>query len=335
MRVVHAEHQAIRALEHRALVAQLGRAARRRGRGERARVGAGLVDVELLGVEPPSEPHQREREAGAELLAEARGRDVHVRLEEVAARVIQRAVAPEIRERQRARLLDPVLRALERQAGVRAAGLEAELREELFDPRRRDVSPAVLPEEGAADVVVEGRRRAAHSEAVLLAPEAAALHLRHDLVRRRSPTARDDVDGAAEGVAAEHRCRTADHLDPLDVVERQQVVVDLFDSRLVHAHAVDEDAQALRLTADGGGSEAAERQIHLPRVPLLVAQGHARQARERFLERHGPAAAEPIGRDDVDGGRNAREWQPRARQARGRSDAQLRQARRVVLRSLR
>ena len=311
----------------------LSRSSGRCSSRERACVGAELIHVELFGVEPAAESGQREREVAPELLPEAQGREVHQRLEEVAARVVQRAVSFEVRVRQRPRLFDPVLGALVRERDIGLAGFQPDLREELSDSRLRDVAPAVLAEERAGDVVVEGRRRPSDLQAVLLAPEAPALDAGDDLVHGR-PASRDDVDDAAEGIAAEQRGRAADHFQALDVVERQEVEVDFLHRRLVDPHAIDEDAQPLRFARDRCGPEATEREVHLPRIALLIVRRHAGQTCQRFLERHGAGGAEPIARHDIDRRRNARERQGRARQARRRGDAQLGQPCRVFFRPL-
>src|SRR5204862_6908092 len=81
---------------------------------ERARVRGGEVDVELLGVQRARESGGGEGPALVQVLLQVDGDRVHQRLEKVAAREVARAVLVQLARRQRARLLDVVLRALVR-----------------------------------------------------------------------------------------------------------------------------------------------------------------------------------------------------------------------------
>src|SRR4029453_13694075 len=110
--------------------------------------------------------------------------------------------------------------------------LEADLSEHLAEAAFRLLAPAVFLEERPADVVVDRPVRPAPREPILLPAEAAGLELRDDLAALLAP-AGDDVQRPAERVAPEGRGRSADQLDALGLVEREQVEVHLFDRRFV------------------------------------------------------------------------------------------------------
>ena len=134
MRVLEAEGEVVGTLAEFRVVVELDGGARRRGVGEGPRVAGHEADVELLGVERPYEAVDAEAGALAEELAHVERHHVGERREEVAAGEVPPAVALELAERQRAGLLDAVLRALVGQRGVGVAQAKAELGEELAEP---------------------------------------------------------------------------------------------------------------------------------------------------------------------------------------------------------
>src|SRR5207247_933920 len=179
-------------------------------------------------------PEHVELEAGrlGDLLRHVQRGEIQEWLEEIAAREVLRAIAAELAERQGPGLLDAVLRLLERDRQVGIAVSPSALREDLAEPNGRLITPAVLCDQAARDVVVERRHGAAEPEPKFPVAETSTFHLRHELAALLT-SPRDDVERAAERVPAEERGRPANDLDPLDVVERDQIEVDLFDGRLV------------------------------------------------------------------------------------------------------
>ena len=108
--------------------------------------------------------------------------------------------------------------------------------------------------------------------------------------------AHDDADRAADGVEAEDRIG-ADDGDAGDGVVGQEVPVDDVAERLVDAHAVLIDGEALRHAVDGRGFEAAVLQIALKHVALRVAEDDARHSvlqhlRKRSIAERAMSAAE-------------------------------------------
>lgn len=65
------------------------------------------------------------------------------------------------------------------------------------------------------------------------------------------PLTGEHLDHAADRIGAvEHAGRPTDHLDPVDIVDGQVRVVE-FATRVVHRHAIDQDAGVAALTAAG------------------------------------------------------------------------------------
>src|SRR5437764_982014 len=143
----------------------------------------------------------------------------------------------------------------------------------------REVAVAVVARVGERERPVEGARCASETKAQVLTAEAPGRDLGDDLARLPPPP-RDHVDRAAERVAPEEDGRAADHLDPLHVLERDQVEVHLLHRRLVEPHAVEEDAEALRQSRHRRRAESSEREVRLEAVPLLVLERGARKALE-------------------------------------------------------
>src|SRR5207245_831167 len=102
-------------------------------------------------------------------------------------------------------------------------------------------------------------------------------------------------------------------LDPVYLVERQQIEVDFLRRRLVHAHAVHEHAHALGNTGDRCRLKATQADTHLVGVALLVADGRAGKPFERLRRGRRGGGARKVSRE---GGMNP----PRPRHAnRGRN----------------
>ena len=79
---------------------------------------------------------------------------------------------------------------------------------------------------------------------------------------------RVDRDRAAQRVQPERRVRAGNQLDAGDRRLRDQVPVDAVAERLVDAHAVEEDRDALRRAEQRRGAEAAHVDVRLVRVAL-------------------------------------------------------------------
>ncbi len=117
--------------------------------------------------------------------------------------------------------------------------------------------------------------------------------------------ARDDIDDTVDGVRApEGRARPADHLDPLDVLERviEHVPEGAAEQRAVLDATVDHDEQLVR----GGCVEAARR--HGPGSIVEARDLDAVGERERVRNRGDAGAADVVVGDDGNGGRGTPYW---------------------------
>src|SRR5215831_20584090 len=149
----------------------------------------------------PHESMALERQAAAEILAEIKGPELKAWLEEVSTGEVERTVASQLAQRQRAGLLDAVVYVLERQGRVSAPLPIAELPEGSAQAHLGRVPPAIFPDVCPGGVVVKWSRGAAHLPPVFLEAEAPLGELGHNLEGWAS-TARDDVHRSPQGVAS-------------------------------------------------------------------------------------------------------------------------------------
>ena len=141
---------------------------------------------------------------------------------------------------------------------------------------RGALAPAILVVVVAAHVVVEtALRGGAHRCLGAVRSEGAAGQF--DLAGGRAlAAARHQVDRPAERVAAQQRAVAGKDLDPLHVLHRQEVEVDLGGIRFVDPHAVHEHRDALRRSHHGRRVEAAGAHVDLVGRAEVVVGGHAR-----------------------------------------------------------
>ncbi len=125
-----------------------------------------------------------------------------------------------------------------------------------------NVAPPFGAQVAAGAVKVEVTEHTTPLAARIDGLEAAAGQLNLGLVVATAATG-DDVESPCQRVAAEGSDGSADHIDPLHVVQRDEVEVHLRRIRLVHADPVDEDAEALRQADHRRHAEAAKREVGL------------------------------------------------------------------------
>jgi hypothetical protein len=111
--ILHARDQSVLACGDLPLVAQLEGPPDRGRVGKSPRVVVDQAGVELFGVEMPYERVGLERQASPELLVDVQDAELELRIEEVASGEVERAVASQLTQRERAGLLDPVVHILE------------------------------------------------------------------------------------------------------------------------------------------------------------------------------------------------------------------------------
>ena len=119
------------------------------------------------------------------------------------------------------------------------------------------------------------------------------------------PARGDEIDRAAERVAAEQRAVAREDLDAVDVVHRQQVEVDLRGLGLVHPHAVEEDRHALRQADDRRRVEAAAGEVELVGAAEIVVGREAGHALDRVREDARLVGVHLLGAERGDPGRHA------------------------------
>ncbi len=313
--VLEAHADEVPLAQHRAGAIELDRPSRRSGARQQPAVFPDQVHVELLDVEQAAEPVRGNREALSEVAPPVERELVQPGGEEVAGGVVRGAVRVERGGGERARLRDAVVRMLVGERQVGAVGAEADLPEQLGEPRVRRIPPAVLLRLGPGQVEVDGTRPAGDPDPVLLQARAPRRDFRGCRAALLAAPG-DEVDRAGERVPAEDDRRSRNHLDAIEVLGGQQVEVDLLGGRLVDAHAVEEHAHALGDAGDGGGLEPAQGEIRLVRVPLLVGErqpGNLAGQRVRQAGNAGPPQLLDI--EHLHGRRDARGRQRRLRQA--------------------
>ena len=143
--------------------------------------------------------------------------------------------------------------------------------------------------EAAPDAAV-----AADRERALVAAERAAAHVELGALVVEA-VAHDDRHRAADRVETEHRVG-ADDGHAVDGVVGQEVPVDDVAERLVDAHAVLIDGEALRHAVDGRGLKAAVLQVALEHVALRVLEDDARHRLLQHLGHVGVARALDVAR---------------------------------------
>ena len=220
------------------------------------------------------------------------------------------------RQRQGLRAFEPVVGGREADVDVVALGLVADLAEELRDPARVVLGPAVVLGDVAGDVVVPGAR---HASLLDLQGEAAERPAR-ELDRatgKLAPALRVDREGAAQRVEPEQRVRAGDELDAGDRRLRQQIPVDDIAERLVDAHAVLEHRQPLGHADEGRGREPAEADVGLVGISLGGIDGDAgRVVLEEFREASRSLLAEVLAAVNLDVGGNVLQRGAEARKRR-------------------
>ena len=284
-------------------IAELARQSRGPEVGKAAAVRLRDVGVELLDLIAAVEGVGLNRQLRRQEARIASDNKMKQRRKEVPAREVDLAQIPaagELRGHragepgrgQRARLLDGVRGEEIGDPDVALLIAVPQLAVQLRQARARDVAPAVRAEIAARNVVVEGPDHPPGLSPGLPPAEAASGQLDLGLAARAT-AARDYVQRAGEGVSTEGTGGSADHLDPLDVVQRDQVEVDLCGVGLVHPHPINEDADALGQTNHRRDGEAAERDVRLIRRAQLVVGVDAGQAAQRVRNR------ENAGRTDL------------------------------------
>ena len=181
-------------------------------------------------------------------------------------------------QRQGLRAFQLVVGCAERQVDVGAVVLPAELGKELPDMAGVVLRPAIVGGVVAGGEPVPRTVLAAGLEAQRATPERAA--------RQRDRASRPvrvfaraalavEGDGAAQRVQPEGRVGARNELNAGDRGLRDQVPVDRIAERLVDAHPVEEDRDALRRAEQRRGRETAEVDVGLKRVALRCVDGDA------------------------------------------------------------
>ncbi len=156
------------------------------------------------------------------------------------------------------------------------------------------LAPAILVERAPADIAREGAGLHAVFDDAVAPAERAARRLRASALEIEA-VLHFHRQGAAERVEAEYGI-VADQIDPVHGKVRHQVPVDGVAERLVDAHAVLIDREALRRALDRRGVEAAILDVRLKRAVLNVIDvdaGHA--LAERAGEAGRPVTTEIAG----------------------------------------
>ncbi len=146
------------------------------------------------------------------------------------------------------------------------------------------LAPAILAVVAAAHVPVHSAPREPGDVPLASGGTAAAARELERAARRAVPAGGDEVDRAAERVPAQQRAVAREDLDPVDVVHRQQVEIHLRGLRLVHAHAVEKDRDALRQAHHRGRVESPGRDVELVGAADVVVGREAGHLVDRIRE---------------------------------------------------
>src|SRR3972149_254424 len=142
-------------------------------------------------------------------------------------------------------------------------------------------------------------------------PEASACYLRCRLWYG-TPPLRADVDYPRQGILAEDGRGTWDDLDPIDILQGNQVIVDLVEVGLIHSYAIHQDCD----TGRGSPIEPSKVNRRLKAVPDFIEQHDPRLQREDLLNGCRSRSLDLLCGDHSNVSRNARLVEPPIRQAR-------------------
>ncbi len=198
----------------------------------------------------------------------------HVGLRFVRVREDRRAILLEQLDGRWSVANQPVDASRSRRREGRGRPAPLDVPEHLTNARRREITPAVFGQDPAGDEVAEA---IGVSGGVDIGPETAertAEHA-HAMAGMREAGLRLDRDGAAQGIEAEQRIGAGHQRHAGDCVGRQQLPVHRVAERLVHAHAVLIDGNALREPEQWRRGKTPELDVRLKRIRLCFVRVYA------------------------------------------------------------